>query len=301
MMWIQSFVDYLRYERNLSERTIKGYSAGLEAFERFFKRLDAELCWDNLDEDVIRDWMMAMMEEGNRTGSICCRLSSVRAFYKFLLKRGLVDRNPAHLVVAPKREKNLPIFVREDQMDRLLDGNYFPEDFVGVRDRLILLAFYSTGMRLSELTGLTLDDVDCKQSQVRVTGKRNKQRVIPFGAEMMSSIHSYLAMRHAMLMEKGFVSNWFFVSEKSGGRMSDSKVRQIVQAYLGQVTTLRKKSPHVLRHSFATSMLNHRADLQSVKELLGHERLSTTEIYTHTTFEELKDMYNQAHPRAPKK
>ncbi len=300
-MWIQSFVDYLRYERNLSERTIKGYSAGLEAFERFFKRLDAELCWDNLDEDVIRDWMMAMMEEGNRTGSICCRLSSVRAFYKFLLKRGFVDRNPAHLVVAPKREKNLPIFVREDQMDRLLDGNYFPEDFVGVRDRLILLVFYSTGMRLSELTGLALDDVDCKQSQVRVTGKRNKQRVIPFGAEMMSSIHSYLAMRHAMLMEKGIVSNWFFVSEKSGGRMSDSKVRQIVQAYLGRVTTLRKKSPHVLRHSFATSMLNHRADLQSVKELLGHERLSTTEIYTHTTFEELKDMYNQAHPRAPKK
>lgn len=300
-MWIQSFVDYLRYERNLSERTIKGYSAGLEAFERFFKRLDAELCWDNLDEDVIRDWMMAMMEDGNRTGSICCRLSSVRAFYKFLLKRGLVDRNPAHLVVAPKREKNLPIFVREDQMDRLLDGNYFPEDFVGVRDRLILLAFYSTGMRLSELTGLALDDVDCKQSQVRVTGKRNKQRVIPFGAEMMSSIHSYLAMRHAMLMEKGIVSNWFFVSEKTGGRMPDSKVRQIVQAYLGQVTTLRKKSPHVLRHSFATSMLNHRADLQSVKELLGHERLSTTEIYTHTTFEELKDMYNQAHPRAPKK
>lgn len=301
MMWIQSFVDYLRYERNLSERTIKGYSAGLEAFERFFKRLDAELCWDNLDEDVIRDWMMAMMEEGNRTGSICCRLSSVRAFYKFLLKRGLVDRNPAHLVVAPKREKNLPIFVREDQMDRLLDGSYFPEDFVGVRDRLILLAFYSTGMRLSELTGLALDDVDCKQSQVRVTGKRNKQRVIPFGTEMMSSIHSYLAMRHAMLMEKRIVSNWFFVSEKSGGRMSDSKVRQIVQAYLGRVTTLRKKSPHVLRHSFATSMLNHRADLQSVKELLGHERLSTTEIYTHTTFEELKDMYNQAHPRAPKK
>lgn len=300
-MWIQSFVDYLRYERNLSERTIKGYSAGLEAFERFFKRLDAELCWENLDEDVIRDWMMAMMEEGNRTGSICCRLSSVRAFYKFLLKRGLVDRNPAHLVVAPKREKNLPIFVREDQMDRLLDGNYFPEDFVGMRDRLILLAFYSTGMRLSELTGLALDDVDCKQSQVRVTGKRNKQRVIPFGTEMMSSIHSYLAMRHAMLMEKGFVSNWFFVSEKSGGRMPDSKVRQIVQAYLGRVTTLRKKSPHVLRHSFATSMLNHRADLQSVKELLGHERLSTTEIYTHTTFEELKDMYNQAHPRAPKK
>ena len=300
-MWIQSFVDYLRYERNLSERTIVGYSAGLEAFERFFKGLDAGLYWDNLDEDVIRDWMMTMVEQGNRAGSICYRLSSVRAFYRFLLKRGLVDRNPAHLVSAPKREKNLPVFVREDQMDRLLDGKYFPDSFAGVRDHLILLVFYSTGMRLSELTGLMLDDVDCNQSQVRVTGKRNKQRVIPFGTELSTFIHEYIDARRLLLLEKGFQSKFFFISERNGAKMSDFKVRQIVQGYLGQVTTLRKKSPHVLRHSFATSMLNHRADLQSVKELLGHERLSTTEIYTHTTFEELKDMYNQAHPRAPKK
>ena len=236
-----------------------------------------------MDEDVIRDWMMTMVEQGNRAGSICYRLSSVRAFYRFLLKRGLVDRNPAH------------------QMDRLLDGKYFPDSFAGVRDHLILLVFYSTGMRLSELTGLMLDDVDCNQSQVRVTGKRNKQRVIPFGTELSTFIHEYIDARRLLLLEKGFQSKFFFISERNGAKMSDSKVRQIVQGYLGQVTTLRKKSPHVLRHSFATSMLNHRADLQSVKELLGHERLSTTEIYTHTTFEELKDMYNQAHPRAPKK
>ena len=146
-----------------------------------------------------------------------------------------------------------------------------------------------------------LDDVDCNQSQVRVTGKRNKQRVIPFGTELSTFIHEYIDARRLLLLEKGFQSKFFFISERNGAKMSDSKVRQIVQGYLGQVTTLRKKSPHVLRHSFATSMLNHRADLQSVKELLGHERLSTTEIYTHTTFEELKDMYNQAHPRAPKK
>lgn len=293
-------MDYLRYERNLSERTIRGYSADLEAFERFYKGLDAELCWENLDEDVIRDWMMSMMERGNRSGSICCRLSSIRAFYRFLLKRGLVNYDPAHMIVAPKREKNLPVFVREEQMDNLLDGEYFPDTFSGVRDRLILMAFYSTGMRLSELTGLQLDDVDCKLCQVRVTGKRNKQRVIPFGQEMLSAIYKYLEVRRMLLERKDVNNKMFFLHEKDASGMAASKVRQIVQAYLGQVTTLKKKSPHVLRHSFATSMLNHRADLQSVKELLGHERLSTTEIYTHTTFEELKNMYNLAHPRAPK-
>lgn len=300
-MWIKSFVDYLRYERNLSERTIRGYSADLKAFERYYKGLDKELCWGNLDEDVIRDWMMSMMEIGNRPGSVCCRLSSVRAFYKFLLRRGLIERDPAHLVAAPKKGKGLPVYVREEQMDALLDGNFFPATFAGERDRLIILTFYSTGIRLSELTGLKLMDVDCTQCILRVTGKRNKQRVVPFGEEMQASVLSYLDARRMIAQEKGSEEDAFFVDEQSVAKMSDAKVRFIVQSYLRYVTTSKKKSPHVLRHSFATSMLNHRADLQSVKELLGHERLSTTEIYTHTTFEELKDMYNLAHPRAPKK
>lgn len=300
-MWKEPFVNYLRYEKGSSERTIKGYSADLEAFERFYKGLDEKLCWENLDEDVIRDWMMAMMERGNSPASISCRLSGVRAFYRFLLKRGYVERDPAHLVAAPKKEKNLPTYVREEQMDNLLDGLYFPETFVGVRDHLMLLTFYSTGMRLSELTGLKTTDVDLLQCQVRVTGKRNKQRIIPFGAEMRVSIETYLEERKHFQEEKGVLDDAFFISEKGASKMADYKVRQIVRSYLTQVTTLKKKSPHVLRHSFATSMLNHRADLQSVKELLGHERLSTTEIYTHTSFEELKDMYNSAHPRAPKK
>ena len=234
---------------------------------------------------------------------LCFLFFDIIAFYKYLVvKRKLLDVNPVIDIETPKKKKQLPKYLSLDESLSLLDTiKTDKQSKNAVRDYAIITLFLNCGMRLSELTGLALDDVDCKQSQVRVTGKRNKQRVIPFGSEMMSSIHSYLPMRHAMLMEKGIESNWFFVSEKSGGRMPDSKVRQIVQAYLGQVTTLRKKSPHVLRHSFATSMLNHRADLQSVKELLGHERLSTTEIYTHTTFEELKDMYNQAHPRAPKK
>ena len=300
-MWIDSFLEYLRLERNYSEKTVVSYGIDLREFEGYFKKADAEIDFTTVDADVVRNWVMHLMDEGRAATSVNRKLSTLRSFYRFILKKKVMAVNPMTKVVGPKKKKPLPSFVREKDMDRLLDGTSFAEGFEGCRDRLILEMFYATGMRLSELTGLMLDDVDCNQSQVRVTGKRNKQRVIPFGTELSTFIHGYIDARRLLLLEKGFQSKFFFISERNGAKMSDSKVRQIVQGYLGQVTTLRKKSPHVLRHSFATSMLNHRADLQSVKELLGHERLSTTEIYTHTTFEELKDMYNQAHPRAPKK
>lgn len=300
-MWIQPFIDYLRYERNLSERTIEGYEADLKAFSRFAKELDETLDWTTIDEDVIRNWMMDMMEHGNRASSVSRRLSSIRTFYKFLLRRKLVDRDPTHLIAPPRQEKALPVFVREDQMDRLLDGAYFDDSFSGMQDRLMLLTFYSTGVRLSELIGIDVKDMDCGMLQLSVTGKRNKQRIIPFGTEMKEAVLAFLEARKAFLSEKGVRSNALFLNPKNAERLTPQQVRERVKHYLGMVTTLKKKSPHVLRHSFATSMLNHRADLQSVKELLGHERLSTTEIYTHTSFEELKSMYNQAHPRATKK
>ncbi|MGM9675103.1 MAG: tyrosine-type recombinase/integrase [Bacteroidaceae bacterium] len=300
-MWIQPFIDYLRYERNLSERTIEGYEADLKAFSRFAKELDETLDWTTIDEDVIRNWMMDMMEHGNRASSVSRRLSSMRTFYKFLLRRKLVDRDPTHLIAPPRQEKALPVFVREDQMDRLLDGAYFDDSFSGMQDRLMLLTFYSTGVRLSELIGIDVKDMDCGMLQLSVTGKRNKQRIIPFGTEMKEAVLAFLEARKAFLSEKGVRSNALFLNPKNAERLTPQQVRERVKHYLGMVTTLKKKSPHVLRHSFATSMLNHRADLQSVKELLGHERLSTTEIYTHTSFEELKSMYNQAHPRATKK
>ena len=300
-MWIQPFIDYLRYERNLSERTIEGYEADLKAFSRFAKELDETLDWTTIDEDVIRNWMMDMMEHGNRASSVSRRLSSMRTFYKFLLRRKLVGRDPTHLIAPPRQEKALPVFVREDQMDRLLDGAYFDDSFSGMQDRLMLLTFYSTGVRLSELIGIDVKDMDCGMLQLSVTGKRNKQRIIPFGTEMKEAVLAFLEARKAFLSEKGVRSNALFLNPKNAERLTPQQVRERVKHYLGMVTTLKKKSPHVLRHSFATSMLNHRADLQSVKELLGHERLSTTEIYTHTSFEELKSMYNQAHPRATKK
>ncbi len=299
-MWIKIFVDYLRFERNLSEKTIEAYQADLEAFEQFYKDLNSELSWKTVDSDVIRDWEVSMMNSGNSASSVNRRLSALRSFYRFLLRRKMVVVDPAHNLRGPKKEKSLPYYIRESEMDQLLDReNYFSDDFEGRRDRMIMLMFYSTGIRLSELTGLNLADVDLDQMQVKVTGKRNKQRIIPYGDEMGDALRGYLELRTLFLISKSRTDEAaIFVDVRSGNRILPGKVQVLVKRYLSLVTTQRKRSPHVLRHSFATSMLNHHADLQSVKELLGHESLSTTEIYTHTSFEELKEMYKQAHPRA---
>lgn len=298
-MWIKVFVDYLRFERNLSEKTIEAYQADLEAFKQFYKNLNSELSWKTVDSDIVRDWEVSMMDNGNSASSVNRRLSALRSFYRFLLRRKMVTVDPVHNLQGPKKEKSLPYYIRESEMNELLDvEGYFSDDFEGQRDRMIMLMFYSTGIRLSELTGLNLADVDLDQMQVKVTGKRNKQRIIPYGDEMGDAIRDYLGLRALFLEEKGKEEKSFFVDVKNGNRILPAKVQALVKRYLSLVTTQRKRSPHVLRHSFATSMLNHHADLQSVKELLGHESLSTTEIYTHTSFEELKEMYKQAHPRA---
>lgn len=297
-MWIESFVDYLRYERNLSEHTIAGYEADLKEFERFYLGLDSELDWNSIDADVVRQWEVSIMERGNKASSVGRRLSALRTFYRFLMKRKMVTKDPAHLVRAPKKDKTLPGYVREEEMNHLFDGGFFDVSFKGVRDKTILLTFYSTGIRLSELTGLRLPDFDMNQMQLKVTGKRNKQRLVPFGVELRDSMREYLSIRGQFCSERAFSTDVLFVDERAGGEMSPSGVREMVKRYLSLVTTQQKRSPHVLRHSFATSMLNHHADLQSVKELLGHESLSTTEVYTHTSFEELKEVYKHAHPRA---
>lgn len=297
-MWIKSFVDYLRYERNLSEHTIAGYEADLKEFERFYLGLDSELDWNSIDADVVRQWEVSIMERGNKASSVGRRLSALRTFYRFLMKRKMVTKDPAHLVRAPKKDKTLPGYVREEEMNHLFDGDFFDASFKGVRDKTILLTFYSTGIRLSELTGLRLPDFDMNQMQLKVTGKRNKQRLVPFGVELRDSMCEYLSLRGQFCSERGFSTDVLFIDERAGDEMSPSGVREMVKRYLSLVTTQQKRSPHVLRHSFATSMLNHHADLQSVKELLGHESLSTTEVYTHTSFEELKEVYKHAHPRA---
>lgn len=301
MNWIEDFIDYLRYERNYSRKTTAGYQADLEAFKQFYEATDSNLSWKEMPADIVRQWVVEMMDKGNVATSVRRRLSSLRSFYKFLLRRGLVTKDPVHNLSGPKVEKKLPAYIREAEMDRLFDGDFFNDSYQGCRDRMILLTFYSTGIRLSELVGLSEKDVDLDQMQLKVTGKRNKQRIIPYGDEFGDNLRNYLAERKDFADKAASADKSIFLDERTGQQMNPEKVRGIVKKYLSMVTTQRRNSPHVLRHTFATAMLNHKADLQSVKELLGHESLSTTEIYTHTTFEQLKEMYNQAHPRAKTK
>ena len=293
-MWTDSFLDYLRLERGYSPRTVKGYHDDLEAFESFYKESVPELAWDTMEGDVVRNWMVSMMDAGRSAATVNRRLSALRTFYKYLLRRGWVRTDPLRGIKGPKKQKPLPVFLRESEMDRLLDGNFFGDDFAGKRDRLIIAVFYETGIRLSELTGLNEADVDLNDGVLKVTGKRNKQRIVPFGGNLKNAFRDYLDEKNT----SGIEGREAMFTDNCGVRLKDAKVRDVVRHYLGMVSVLKKRSPHVLRHTFATSMLNHHADLESLKELLGHESVATTEVYTHTTFEELKEMYNHAHPRA---
>ena len=293
-MWIESFLAYLRLERNYSEKTVVSYGIDLREFEGYFKEADAELDFTTVDADVVRNWVMHLMDEGRAATSVNRKLSSLRSFYRFLLRKKATTVNPMAKVVGPKKKKPLPSFVREKDMDRLLDGLTFEEGFEGCRDRMVLEMFYATGMRLSELIGLDDADVDFSARLIKVTGKRNKQRLIPFGNELEEDLRIYIKVRDEALPNG---SDAFFV-RKDGKRMYPMQVYRLVKRNLSKVVTLKKRSPHVLRHTFATAMLNDCAELRAVKELLGHESLTTTEVYTHTTFEELKKVYELAHPRA---
>ena len=293
-MMIQRFLDYLKFERNRSNLTVKNYGDDLRAFETFCKDQNEPISWEAVDADVIRNWMEHMMDKGNNATSINRRLSALRSFYRFALSRKLVSKDPAHSITGPKRSKPLPQFLKEREMDRLLQPDLWTDGYEDVRNRTIVMTFYETGIRLSELTGLDDDAVDFVNHQLKVTGKRNKQRIIPFGDELDSALRSYIERRNAELTNR---TEGLFLTSK-GERMTPEQVRKSVQRNLSKVCTLKKRSPHVLRHTFATAMLNNRAGIESVKKLLGHESLTTTEIYTHTTFEQLKREYSDAHPRA---
>ena len=293
-MMIDQFLDYLRYERNASPQTVQTYEESLRVFDSYLTFRDNGLSIDSVDTDLIRDWMESLMDKGNSASTINKNLSALRSFYRFALKRGLVNKDPAHAVTGPKKSKPLPQFLREGEMDRLLDGLEWDSSFNNVRARTILILFYETGLRRSELVGLDDKDVDYDAAQLKVTGKRNKQRIVPFGAELAEQLKSYQAVRREKF---GETCGAMFLSDK-GERISGEQVYLIVRKYLSMVTSLKKRSPHVLRHTFATAMLNNGAGLESIKNLLGHASVSTTEIYTHTTFEQLKRIYKEAHPRA---
>lgn len=294
-MWLtDSFLDYLQYERNYSEETIKSYREDLRQFEEFAREEIGDSAPSEVKAELVREWIVSLMDRGYTSTSINRKLSSLRSFYKFLLRKGEVAVNPLQKITGPKNKKPLPAFLRESDMDRLLDEVDFGEGFKGCRDHMVIEMFYATGVRLSELIGLDNKDVDFSSSLIKVTGKRNKQRLIPFGEELKIAMMEYVDVRNEAVPIR---TNAFFVRE-NGERLSRSIVENLVKRNLSKVVTLKKRSPHVLRHTFATTMLNHDAELGAIKELLGHESLATTEVYTHTTFEELKKVYNLAHPRA---
>lgn len=294
MLLIDSFLEYLSFERNYSEKTVRAYRNDILQFEAFVDKEASELAPEEVEAPVIREWVISLMDAGYTSTSINRKLSSLQSFYRFLLLKGLITVDPMLKVIRLKNKKTLPVFVGEKEMDKLLDKADCGGSFEECRNRMVILVFYSTGIRCAELIGLDDKDVDCSTLLIKVTGKRNKQRLIPFGEELKTEIQEYLNKRNETV---GKTSGAFLV-KNDGERLTETIVKKIVKQGLSEVTTLKKKSPHVLRHTFATAMLNNDAELGAIKELLGHESLATTEIYTHTTFEELKRMYNQAHPRA---
>ncbi|WP_315082523.1 tyrosine-type recombinase/integrase [Bacteroides heparinolyticus] len=294
MLLTDSFLDYLLHERNYAESTVERYKADVLELQKFGEEQLGSITPEKVDAELVRDWIAFLMDEQRCASTINRKLSSIRTYYRFLLRKGWVAVDPLQKVVGPKKKKPLPVFLKENEMNRLLDDIDFGESFEGCRDRMIIEMFYATGMRLSELVGLNDADVDFSTALIKVTGKRNKQRLIPFAKELESSMREYVNKRNEKFPLR---SDAFFV-RKGGQRLYPGFVAALVKRNLSKVVTVKKRSPHVLRHTFATAMLNHGADLNSIKELLGHESLATTEVYTHTTFEELKKVYNQAHPRA---
>ena len=293
MQDVEDFLAYLAGDRAYSPRTVSTYRDALEEFAAYLSQLDEPPTWRTLHVDVVRLWMAQQMESGCGARTVNKKLSALRSFYRYLLRMKRVEHNPLSLLRNPKAVKPLPVFLRESELNRLFDDVLFPANYEGQRDRLMLLTFYHTGIRLSELVGLEVKDVDLTSGELKVTGKRNKQRIVPFGAELREAFLRYLPSLSAVATG----SNALFLSQ-SGERISAAQVQRVVKHYLSLVTSQKKRSPHVLRHTFATVMLNHGADLETIRELLGHESVATTEVYTHTTFADLKKAYEQAHPRA---
>ncbi len=289
------FLHYLKAERNYSDLTIESYKESLSEFSKFIEKEGNKVDWTAIQSGDIREWIVNLMDKRSAATTVNTRLSALRSFYRFLYLRGKINYNPTATITGPKKKKTLPKFVRESQMDKLLDQINFPDNYQGQRDHLILQTFYSTGIRLAELVGLNVNDVDFSAHTLKVTGKRNKQRIIPLGPEIEHELRNYINRRAT---ENKNIDNALFLN--NGKRISRLQVTKIVKNNLSLVTTAEHLSPHILRHSFATAMLNNGAEIEAVKELLGHASLGTTQIYTHTTFEELKKIYTQAHPRGGK-
>ena len=286
----EKFINYLLSEKRFSVHTITSYSNDINQFFLFLSKeykITSELSEVNFQ--IVRSWIASLLEKGVTPRSVNRKISTLKTFFKFLIREGVIQESPMLKVVAPKSKKRLPLFVEEDQIESLLNGVEFDDGFIGERDKLIIELFYVTGIRLSELINIKISDLNFDNNLVKVLGKRNKERLIPLSTRIVKELQFFI--------EKYKIDNYLFTN-LGGTKVYTKLVYRIVNKYIGKISSINKKSPHILRHTFATHMLNNGADINAIKELLGHANLSATQVYTHNTIEKLKSVYKQAHPRA---
>jgi len=292
----ENFINYIRFEKRYSNNTVIAYKKDINQFCEYIVN-EYQISSDSqISHHMVRSWIANLADNKVNSRSIKRKISALRSYFRFLIIENIIIKNPLLKLSIPKSKKRLPEFLSEDKMDYLLDGLEFNHDFSGVRDKLILEIFYHTGMRLSELVGLTDNSFDFYNQQIKIKGKRNKERIVPFTKSLENSINNYLIIRKKVILIEE-QNQAFFVTEK-GEKIYTKLVYRIVHSNLSKVSTLNKKSPHILRHTFATHMLNNGADINAIKELLGHSTLAATQIYTHNSIDKLKTIYKQAHPRA---
>jgi integrase/recombinase XerC len=296
-MAVRRFLSHLQYEKRYSAHTIRAYESDLDFFFEFLEREYQTSAIPDVTHFQIRSWVVHLIDSGVTPRSVNRKITTLKSFFRFMLREKIIGQNPMSKIQSPKVPKKLPVFIDENRMSELFDGVQFEEGFSGLRDRTVLELFYGTGMRLSELVNLSESDINFSAQTVKVLGKRNKERIIPLSGTLIAALREYIEVRKEFVAGKQVEENALFVDNKCN-KVYPKFVYRTVKRYLGNVTTGDKKNPHILRHTFATHMLNHGAEINAVKEILGHSSLAATQVYTHNTVEKLKNIYKQAHPKA---